>query len=74
MADTILCMSCDSNFSDADAFFEREHRCFTSTGKESFEGSGWIHDEEPGPFDDPFEDDTPLVCGIEDPSICESCQ
>lgn len=23
---------------------------------------------------DPFDDDTPLVCGIEDPEHCESCQ
>jgi len=23
---------------------------------------------------DPFEDDTPLVCGLEDPEVCESCQ
>lgn len=23
---------------------------------------------------DPFEDDEPLVCGLEDPESCESCQ
>jgi len=23
---------------------------------------------------DPFDDDTPLVCGIENPDTCESCQ
>lgn len=23
--------------------------------------------------DDPFADDTPLVCGLENPEICESC-
>ncbi len=23
---------------------------------------------------DPFVDDTPLVCGLEDPEVCESCQ
>ena len=23
---------------------------------------------------DPFDDDTPLVCGVEDPEICDSCQ
>lgn len=23
---------------------------------------------------DPFDDDTPLVCGIEDPEHCDSCQ
>ena len=23
---------------------------------------------------DPFADDEPLVCGIEDPEVCESCQ
>ena len=23
---------------------------------------------------DPFQDDAPLECGIEDPEVCESCQ
>tara|TARA_R110000824_G_scaffold53630_1_gene148324 strand:+ start:523 stop:687 length:165 start_codon:yes stop_codon:yes gene_type:complete len=23
---------------------------------------------------DPFEDDTPLECGLEEPEVCESCQ
>ena len=23
---------------------------------------------------DPFEDDTPIECGLENPDICESCQ
>ena len=23
---------------------------------------------------DPFEDDAPLVCGVENPETCESCQ
>jgi hypothetical protein len=23
---------------------------------------------------DPFDDDTPLECGIEDPEVCDSCQ
>jgi len=23
---------------------------------------------------DPFSDDTPLECGVEDPDVCESCQ
>ena len=23
---------------------------------------------------DPFEDDTPIECGLENPEICESCQ
>lgn len=26
------------------------------------------------PFLDPFEDDSPLVSGIEDPEVCDSCQ
>ena len=26
-----------------------------------------------GPVD-PFDDDTPLSCGIQNPEICESCQ
>ena len=25
-------------------------------------------------FQDPFEDDTPLECGLEDPEECEACQ
>ena len=25
-------------------------------------------------LDLPFEDGVPLVCGVEDPEICESCQ
>ena len=25
-------------------------------------------------WDDPFLDDTPLACGIENPESCESCQ
>ena len=25
-------------------------------------------------WDDPFDDDTPLVCGLENPETCESCQ
>ena len=28
--------------------------------------------EDPSP--DPFDDDEPLACGIEDPEHCESCQ
>ena len=26
------------------------------------------------PEGDPFEDDTPLVCGIENPEYCDTCQ
>lgn len=73
MADTIHCMSCDTHFATADEFFNPEHRCFHSTGTENFPTSPMFHDEEPGPFDDPFDDDTPLVCGIDNPDYCESC-
>ena len=27
-----------------------------------------------GPWGDPFLDEEPLVCGLEDPEPCESCQ
>ena len=27
-----------------------------------------------GPWGDPFLDEEPLVCGVEDPEVCESCQ
>ena len=27
-----------------------------------------------GPGGDPFHDEEPLVCGVEDPEVCESCQ
>ena len=27
-----------------------------------------------GPWGDPFHDEEPLVCGVEDPEVCESCQ
>lgn len=30
-----------------------------------------MHDDDPTP--DPFDDDTPLACGIENPEQCESC-
>lgn len=32
-----------------------------------------MHDDDPAP-DNPFDDDTPLECGLENPDICESCQ
>jgi len=27
-----------------------------------------------GPWGDPFHNEEPLECGIEDPEVCESCQ
>ena len=27
-----------------------------------------------GPWGDPFHDEEPLVCGLENPEVCESCQ
>ena len=27
-----------------------------------------------GPWGDPFLDEEPLVCGVESPEVCESCQ
>ena len=39
-------------------------------------GDDWVRPEEMGerPELDPFLDDGPLVCGVEDPEVCESCQ
>ena len=41
----------------------------------------WMSDVTPSPFEDedwfplnPFEDDEPLECGLENPDYCESCQ
>jgi len=34
---------------------------------------GPMFDEEKPPVD-PFEDDTPLVCGVDEVETCESCQ
>ena len=40
----------------------------------------WVpYEEHPESFGehpdlDPFMDDTPLVCGVESPEVCESCQ
>jgi hypothetical protein len=31
-------------------------------------------DPEKGDVCDPFQDEEPLECGLEDPEVCESCQ
>lgn len=38
-----------------------------------------MHDDDPAPEKngaamDPFADDEPLACGLENPEVCESCQ
>ena len=51
----------------------------TPEGQREFDArTGGAHDHMPPikrPVEqDPFMDDTPLACGIEDPDVCESCQ
>ena len=36
-------------------------------------GGEWVPYEE-RPSVDPFSDEEPLVCGLETPEVCESCQ
>ena len=31
-------------------------------------------DGDESPVTDPFQDDAPLGCGLENPEVCESCQ
>jgi hypothetical protein len=48
----------------------------TSFGVEEFEVEGRfvVPDAVLGPWGDPFHDEEPLVCGVDEVDVCESCQ
>lgn len=43
----------------------------TDTANKAFKAA--VSETKAVPAPDPFEDDAPLACGLENPEVCESC-
>ena len=70
------CEQCPECAEDCFCFNPEDAMEHQADAQELFDNGMWMSLNEMGerPEIDPFADDTPIECGLENPDICESCQ